>query len=78
MHFLQVKKGYFLSITMQLNNPRATIFTLWKEVYVYLKIPTAQESVFHLKKPRHKAGANGYGEYTTITAIAGEPTVVAD
>ena len=30
------------------------------------------------KKPRHKAGVNGYGEYTTITAIAGEPTEVAD
>ena len=30
------------------------------------------------KKPRRKAGVNGYGEYTTITAIAGEPTVVAD
>ena len=30
------------------------------------------------KNPRHKAGVNGYGEYTTITAIAGEPTEVAD
>ena len=30
------------------------------------------------KKPRHCAGVNGYGEYTTITAVAGEPTEVAD
>ena len=33
--------------------------------------------VFKKKAPA-KAGASRYGEYTTITAIAGEPTVVAD
>ena len=79
MHFLQVRKDYFLYITMLLNNRQVIIFTLWNEVYVFWKIPTAQESVFAFKKkPRHRAGVNGYGEYTTITAIAGEPTEVAD
>ena len=39
----------------------------------------AQANVYaRKKKPRRKAGVNGYGECTTITAIAGEPTVVAD
>ena len=45
----------------------------------FWKILTVLENVIrYKKKPRQEAGVSGYGEYTTITAVAGEPTEVAD
>ena len=64
---------------MQSKNLQAITFTPSNEDYVYLKILMVLENAIPCKKKTPAQGrGKGYGEYTTITAIAGEPTVVAD
>ena len=79
MHFQQVKEGLLLIHNYAIEkSPSHHLYAVERGLRLLRNPDGSGECFAFKKKPRHKAGVNGYGEYTTITAIAGEPTVVAD
>ena len=78
MHFLQGKKGILSIHNYAIEQSPSHHLYAVERGFVYLKIPMVRRMLFLVKKTRTQGRGKGYGEYTTITAIAGEPTVVAD